>query len=71
MKKLQEAPGQFSAGRILVVDKDAKLVRKIEVPSTAAPNLAFSADGKTIYVMAVDDKSAAQYKGKVYAVGNE
>lgn len=63
--------GQYSAGRILVVDKDAKLVRKIEVPSTAAPNLTFSADGKTIYVMAVDDKSAAPYKGKVYSIANE
>jgi sugar lactone lactonase YvrE len=63
--------GQYSAGRVVVVDKDGKLVRKIEVPSTAAPNLAFSADGKTIYVMAVDDKSAAPYKGKVYAVPYE
>jgi gluconolactonase len=63
--------GQYSAGRILVVDKDGKLVRKIEVPSAAAPNLTFSADGKTVYVMAVDEKSAAPYKGKVYAVANE
>ena len=28
-------------------------------------------DGKTIYVMAVDDTSAAPYKGKVYSVANE
>jgi gluconolactonase len=63
--------GLYSAGRIVVVDKDAKLVRKIEVPSAAAPNLTFSEDGKTIYITAVDDKSAAPYKGKVYAVGNE
>jgi len=63
--------GLYSAGRIVVVDKDGKLVRKIEVPSAAAPNLTFSEDGKTIYVTAVDDTSAAPYKGKVYAVGGE
>jgi gluconolactonase len=60
--------GEYSAGRILVVAPDKTLVRKIEVPSAAAPNLAFSEDGKTIYVMAVDDKSAAPYPGKVYAI---
>ena len=59
--------GLYSAGRIIVVDKEGKLLRKIEVPSPAAPNLAFSADGKTIYVMAVDDTAKAPYKGKVYA----
>jgi gluconolactonase len=63
--------GLYSAGRIVVADKDGKLVRKIEVPSAAAPNLTFSADGKTIYITAVDDKSAAPYKGKVYAVENQ
>jgi sugar lactone lactonase YvrE len=63
--------GLYSAGRIVAVDKEGKLVRKIEVPSAAAPNLTFSADGKTIFVMAVDDTSAAPYKGKVYSVANE
>lgn len=61
--------GEYSSGRILVVDPlTKKLLRKIDVPSAAAPNLAFSADGKTIYVTAVDDKSGAPYRGKVYAV---
>lgn len=60
--------GLYSAGRIVVVDASGKLVRKIEVPSAAAPNLAFSADGRTMFVTAVDDKSAAPYPGKVYAV---
>ena len=60
--------GLYSAGRIVVVDSAGKLVRKIEVPSAAAPNLAFSADGKTIYVAAVDDMMNPPYKGKVYAV---
>jgi gluconolactonase len=63
--------GEYSAGRILVVDPATKkLVKKIDVPSAAAPNLAFSADGKTIYVTAVDDKSGPPYPGKVYAITN-
>ena len=63
--------GQLSAGRIIVVTTDGKLVRKLEVPSPAAPNLTFSPDGKTVYVMAVDDQQNAPYKGKVYAIANE
>jgi gluconolactonase len=63
--------GEYSAGRILVIDPASKkLIKSIEVPSAAAPNLAFSEDGKTIYVTAVDDKSGAPYPGKVYAVTN-
>ena len=38
------------------------------MPSAVAPNLTFSADGKTMYVMAVDNKAGAPYEGKVYAV---
>ncbi len=60
--------GQYSSGRIVVVDKEGKLVRTIEVPSPTAPNLAFSADGKTLYVMSVDDTANAPYWGKVYGV---
>jgi sugar lactone lactonase YvrE len=60
--------GQFSAGRILVVNDAAELVGKIEVPSSAAPNLTFSADGKTIFVVAVDEPNNAPYAGKVYAI---
>ena len=63
--------GQYSAGRIVVVTTDGKLVRKLEVPSPAAPNLAFSPDGTTIYVMAVDDQQSPPYKGKVYAIANQ
>jgi gluconolactonase len=62
--------GQYSAGRIVVVTTDGKLVRKLEVPSPAAPNLAFSSDGRTVYVMAVDDRQNPPYKGKVYAIPN-
>jgi gluconolactonase len=60
--------GEYSAGNILVVAPDGKLVTKHTVPSAAAPNLTFSADGKTMYVMAVDNKNGAPYEGKVYAV---
>jgi gluconolactonase len=63
--------GQYSAGRILVVTTDGELVRKLEVPSPAAPNLTFSPDGRTVYVTAVDDKDNAPYRGKVYAIANE
>lgn len=61
--------GQYSAGRIVVVTTDGKLVRKLEVPSPAAPNLTFDPDG-TVYVMAVDDQENPPYKGKIYAIPN-
>ena len=54
-----------------MIDPGGKLLREIEVPSPASPNLTFSADGKTIYVMAVDDTAAAPYTGKVYAVASQ
>jgi sugar lactone lactonase YvrE len=63
--------GQFSAGRILVVNSAAELVGKIEVPSSAAPNLTFSTDGKTIFVVAIDDTNNAPYPGKVYELPNQ
>ena len=62
--------GQYSAGRILVVNTDGTLVRKLDVPSPAAPNLAISPDGRTVYVAAVDDKAKPPYRGKVYAIAN-
>ena len=61
--------GQYSKGRIVVVDAEGKFVRAIDVPSAAAPNLAFSPDGKAIFVTAVDDTSAAPFPGKVYEMG--
>jgi gluconolactonase len=63
--------GQYSKGRIVVVDAEGKFVKAIDVPSAAAPNLAFSPDGRTMFVTAVDDTSAAPYPGKVYEVGLE
>lgn len=60
--------GQYSSGRILAITPDAKLARVLEVPATTAPNLAFSADGKTIYVMTVDQTDATPYAGRVLAM---
>jgi len=60
--------GQYSSGRIVVVTPAAELVRVIEVPSPAAPNLAFAPDGKAIYVMAVDNLGGPPYQGTVYKV---
>lgn len=62
---------QYSKGRIVVVSPEGKFVKAIEVPSTTAPNLAFSPDGKTIFVTAVDDTANAPYWGKVYEVPAE
>jgi gluconolactonase len=62
---------QYSTGRIVVLAPDATFVRDYEVPSATAPNLAFSPDGKTMYVTAVDDTANAPYWGKVYEVPME
>lgn len=63
--------GLYSAGRILVVTPEGALLRKLQVPSPAAPNLAFGPDGETVYVMAVDDQVNPPYKGKVYRIANK
>jgi sugar lactone lactonase YvrE len=60
--------GEYSAGAILEVTPDGKLRNKYTVPSAASPNMTFSDDGKTMYVMAVDNKNGAPYEGKVYAL---
>ena len=62
--------GTYSAGQIIAVDAEKKVLALVDVPSTAAPNFTFSADGKTLYIMAVDDTTNAPYLGKVYAVEN-
>jgi sugar lactone lactonase YvrE len=63
--------GQYSKGRIVVVSPDKKLVKTIDVPSPAAPNLSFGPDEAVVYIMAVDDQSNAPYWGKVYEVPNK
>ncbi len=63
--------GKYSKGRIVVVSPDRKLVKTINVPSPAAPNLCFGPDEKVVYIMAVDDQNNAPYWGKVYKVPNK
>ncbi|MDB5522401.1 MAG: hypothetical protein JWM58_164 [Rhizobium sp.] len=60
--------GEYSSGTILEVAADGTLKNKYTVPSPAAPNLAFSDDGKTMYVTAIDNKNGAPYEGKVYSM---
>ena len=52
------------AGNVLEITPDGKIKNK----SAAWPNMTFSDDGKTMYVMAVDHMGGAPYEGKVYAV---
>jgi gluconolactonase len=60
--------GHYSSGVILQASREPLLLRRIEVPSPAAPNLVLGPDEKTLYVTAVDDKTNPPYMGKVYAV---
>ena len=63
--------GLLSKGRIVVISPDRKLVKTIDVPSPAAPNLCFGPDETVVYVMAVDDLNNAPYWGKLYEVPNK
>ncbi len=58
--------GLYSKGRIVVIDGGGKFVRAIEVPSPSAQNMALSPDGKTLYVVSVDEKAKQPYWGKLY-----
>ncbi len=60
--------GQYSKSRLVVADAKGGFVRAIDLPSAAAPNLAFAPDGRSLFVMAVDDRANPPYWGKVYQV---
>ena len=60
--------GEYSAGRIVELAVDGTLVKVHEFAAKATPNLTFSADGKTLYVMAVDNTAGTPYEGRVLAV---
>ncbi|WP_292585710.1 SMP-30/gluconolactonase/LRE family protein [Mesorhizobium sp.] len=67
-----QSPRSLDApGKIIVVDKDAKLLRTLSVPSPSMPNFAFGPDEKVLYVMALDQIDAAPWHGKVYEVPNK
>jgi sugar lactone lactonase YvrE len=58
------------AGIIFVLNADGKLLRKLTLPSPGVPNLAFSPDEKTVYVMALDQLDKSPFHGKVYSIPN-
>jgi len=58
------------AGTIFVVNAEGQLLRTLKLPSPGVPNLTFSPDEKTVYVMALDQLDKSPYRGKVYAIAN-
>jgi gluconolactonase len=58
------------AGTIFVVDAEARLLRRLTLPSPGVPNLAFSPDEKTVFVTALDQLDKPPYQGKIYAIPN-
>ena len=61
--------GLNSAPAVIEVSPDgSKVVARHEFQSQGTPNMTFSADGKTMYVMAVDNESAPPYEGRVLSM---
>jgi len=60
--------GQYSSGRILQVAADGSLLATHDSGATAAPNMVLSADGATLFVMAVDNTAGPPYEGRVLAM---
>lgn len=56
------------AAVIEVAPDGSKVVARHEFQSGGTPNMTFSADGKTMYVMAVDNEAGAPYEGRVLSV---
>lgn len=52
---------------IEVATDGSKVMVRHEFQSAGTPNMSFSSDGKTMYVMAVDNESGAPYEGRVLA----
>lgn len=63
--------GEYSGGRVAVFSPTGKFIRAYDVPAKAVPNLTFSSDGKIMYLMTVDDKEKAPWRGKVLEVSLE
>lgn len=58
--------GLNSAAAVIEVTPDgAKVAARHVFQSQGTPNMTFSADGKTMYVMAVDNESGPPYEGRV------
>jgi sugar lactone lactonase YvrE len=56
------------AAVIEVAPDGSKVVARHEFQSGGTPNMTFGADGKTMYVMAVDNEAGAPYEGRVLSV---
>lgn len=60
---------QNGSGRVLVVDDNRHLVRKIEVPTPFVTNMAFGADGgRTVFITGAFEQWKPPFPGKVYSV---
>lgn len=57
---------QNGAGRVLVTDPDAGLLRKVEVPADHVTNVAFGPTPRTLYITSAMDASNEPYPGEVY-----
>jgi gluconolactonase len=57
-------------GKIFVLNSQGNMLRTLSLPSPKVPNLAFSPDEKTLYVMALDQIDRPPYRGKVYSIPN-
>jgi sugar lactone lactonase YvrE len=55
--------GHYSAPRITVLTPEGGFVAAHVLPGQAAPNLAFSADGSTVWIAVIDDTAAEGYPG--------
>ena len=62
---------QYGAGRVLVTDKDGKLIRTIAVPGAYVTNVNFGLDQATVYITAATDAWTAPYPGEVYEAANQ
>jgi gluconolactonase len=61
--------GLNSAAVVLEVTPDgSRVAARHTFQSAGTPNMTFSADGKTMYVMAVDNEAGAPYEGRVLSV---
>jgi gluconolactonase len=58
-------------GQIFVLSSQGRLLRTLTLPSPKVPNLAFSPDEMTLYVMALDQIDRSPYRGKVYSIPNK
>ena len=57
---------QNGAGRVLIVNPDAKLVQKVKVPADHVTNVAFGPTSKRLYITSAIDPNNAPYPGEVY-----